>query len=30
MDDKTALNEIRNLARDAGEFVQRYMDIRLN
>lgn len=30
MDDKTALNEIRNLARDAGEFVQRYMDIRLD
>lgn len=30
MDDKTALNEIRNLARDAGEFVQRYMDIRMD
>ncbi len=30
MDEKTALNEIRILARDAGEFVKRYMEIRMD
>lgn len=30
MDEKTALNEIRNLARDAREFIQEYMDIRMD
>ena len=30
MDEKTTLNEICNLARDAAEFVKRYMDIRMD
>ena len=30
MDEKTALNEIRILARDAAEFVKRYMDVRMD
>lgn len=30
MDEKTALIEIRNLARDAREFIQKYMDIRMD
>lgn len=30
MDEKTALNEICNLARDAAEFVKRYLDIRMD
>lgn len=30
MDEKTALNEICNLARDAAEFVKRYLDVRMD
>ena len=30
MDEKTTLNEIRILARDAAEFVKRYLDVRMD